>query len=48
MKKVCLLFVGLFAMGFTQGQRFYEGWEKYNHNIKMSPWTVVNCCRVRR
>lgn len=47
MKKVCLLFVGLFAMGFTQGQRFYEGWEKYNHNIKMSPWTVVDKVPMR-
>jgi hypothetical protein len=34
--------VGLFALGFTQAQRFYEGWEKYNHNIKLSPWMVVD------
>lgn len=42
MKKFCLFLVCMLAFGFTQAQRFYEGWEKYNHNIKLSPWTVVD------
>ncbi|MBO7465037.1 MAG: T9SS type A sorting domain-containing protein [Bacteroidales bacterium] len=42
MKKVCLFIVCMLAIGFTQAQRYYEGWEKYNHNIKMSPWKVVD------
>ena len=47
MKKVCLFMVCLFALGFTQAQRFFEGWEKYNHNIKLSPWTVIDKVPMR-
>ena len=42
MKRLSVLLTCLFAIGMMQAQRFYEGWEKYNHQIKYSNWTIVD------
>ncbi len=48
MKKLSLFLVCLFALCVTtKAQRFYEGWEKYNHNIAYSNWTIMHKVTIR-
>lgn len=47
MKRLTILMTCLFALGVMQAQRFYEGWEKYNHNISYSKWTRVDGQTIR-
>lgn len=47
MKKVSLLVMLFLVIGFSNAQNFYEGWETYNHNIKLSKWTVNDKVTLR-
>ena len=48
MKKVSVILLCLCALCATvKAQRFYEGWETYNHNINYSKWTVMHKVAMR-
>ena len=48
MRKLSLLLAFFAACVCVQAQNFYEGWETYNHDIKLSKWTVNDVVTLRQ